>query len=325
MFDLSALKQANQKIHTSDEKRHQKSLAYYILGRQYIKEAIDEQWNREKLTLAVDCFVAGIQHNYKNPSNYVGMAMMLMLIEQSKDAVAYLKMALEIAPNYKLAQALLAQYQSAIAPQRVSTNRPQPPAAVQQLVNAIDYDQLYDEVNLKIIEVLKTIMGENLHGLKPSLNVRDLKTLEIKYQSFHVLYVDLKKQIELVDEEIETTDLRKQLVPVEKSIQQMANLIEIFQQFMTLYEDIKQHQALTLTVISQSKEIHEQEDLSILEENLEVLLDHSDEVADHLDEIEKKGFSIQPLEKPYNSYIEELESFQDVLDETRQRLQERGV
>jgi chromosome segregation ATPase len=168
-------------------------------------------------------------------------------------------------------------------------------------------------------------MGENLHGLKPSLNVRDLKTLEIKYQSFHVLYVDLKKQIELVDEEIETTDLRKQLVPVEKSIQQMANLIEIFQQFMTLYEDIKQHQALTLTVISQSKEIHEQEDLSILEENLEVLLDHSDEVADHLDEIEKKGFSIQPLEKPYNSYIEELESFQDVLDETRQRLQERGV
>jgi chorismate-pyruvate lyase len=62
------------------------------------------------------------------------------------------------------------------------------------------------------------------------------------------------------------------------------------------------------------------QDIEVLEENLQVLLDHCDSVADRLDELESKKINIHPLQTPYQHYAEQLERFQDVLEETIDRL-----
>jgi hypothetical protein len=97
-------------------------------------------------------------------------------------------------------------------------------------------------------------------------------------------------------------------------------LSQLFEQFIHIHQDIQKHTDLADEIIAESQNTDDPQDIEVLEENLQVLLDHCDSVADRLDELDAKKVNIHPLQTPYQHYAEQLERFQDVLEETIDRL-----
>lgn len=320
MLDFATMNQVRQGLQKSDSQRHQQAVDLYAQGRQLIREAMHSPVDKAKLKQATDCFSKGIQSNYKNPANYLGMGFLFLLLTQPKQAIPYIKSALEIAPQSELGQELLRQAQDALLPK--ATQKPVLPhiPQIDKSPAEIDYDDLYDTTEAAIILFLKQIMTDEVLGFKPSTNSQQLKLLQSKLKLFQQKTLGFHKQLEILDEEIEVGDLRQHLGSIEKALQRIMSLSQLFEQFIEIHQDIQKHDELTSEIMAESQSTDDPNDIEVLEENLQVLLDHCDRVADRLDEIDSKRIDITSLQSPYEHYADQLERFQDVLEETIERL-----
>jgi tetratricopeptide (TPR) repeat protein len=321
VFDFATLTQAKQGLQKSDQLRHQQSVELYTQGRQLIREAFLPPVNKAKLKQATDCFAKGIQANYKNPANYFGMGFLFLLITQPLQALPYLKAGLELEPGSELGKELLQQAQSGVAQPKTT-----PQALVQHIpqfdkpASEMDFDDLYDSTEAAIMLFLKQMMTDEVLGLTPSPNPKQLEVVQTKLNRFQEKTHEFNHRLQILDQEMEVSDLRQQLGTIDKALQRILSLSQLFEQFIEIHQDIQKHADLTDEIMAESQVTDDPQDIEVLEENLQVLLDHCDSVADRLDELESKKINIHPLQTPYQHYAEQLERFQDVLEETIDRL-----
>jgi tetratricopeptide (TPR) repeat protein len=320
LVDFAVLTQVKQGLQKSDQERHQQSLDLYNQGRQLIREAMKQPVDKAKLKQATDCFSKGIQANYKNPSNYFGMGFLFLLIGQAAEAIPFIKSGLDLEPDSELGLALFEQAQDGLLPKAtqksVLPNIPQIDTSQADL----DFDELYDRTEAAILLFLKQIMSDEVLGYVPSPNSKQLSLVQSKLKHFQAKNQAFQQQLQILDQEIEVSDLRQHLSTIDKAMQRILSLSQLFEEFIEIHQDIKKHHDLTDGIIAESQTTVDPHDTEVLEENLQVLLDHCDSVADRLDEIESKRIDIGPLQSPYQNYAEQLERFQDVLEETIERL-----
>jgi hypothetical protein len=320
VLDFATLTQARQGLQKSDSLRHQQSAELYAQGRQLIREAIKQAVDKTKLKQATDCFAKGIQANYKNPSNYFGMGFLFLLIAQPRQALPYLKAGLDLEPGSKLGNELLQQAQKGVQPK--TAQKPNIPQLSQldKPSDEIDFDDLYDSTEAAIMLFLKQILTDEVLGFAPSPNPKQLALLQSKLKLFQEKTQEFSQRLQILDQEMEVTDLRQQLSAIDKALQRMLTMRQLFEQFIEIHQDIQKHTDLTDEIMAESQATDDPNDIEVLEENLQVLLDHCDSVADRLDELDAKKVNIHPLQAPYQHYAEQLERFQDVLEETIDRL-----
>jgi hypothetical protein len=163
-------------------------------------------------------------------------------------------------------------------------------------------------------------MTDDVLGLTPAPNPKQLERLQARLKIFQDKTQEFNQQLQILDQEMEVSDLRLHLSTIDKALQRMINLTQLFEQFIQIHQDIQKHTDLTGEIITESQSTEDPEDIEVLEENLQVLLDHCDSVADRLDELDTKKINIHPLQLPYQHYAEQLDRFQDVLEETIERL-----
>jgi len=319
VLDFATLTQARQGLQKSDSLRHQQSAELYAQGRQLIREAIKQAVDKTKLKQATDCFAKGIQANYKNPANYFGMGFLFLLIAQPRQALPYLKAGLDLEPGSELGKELLQQAQKG---QPKTAQKPLEPQSAQFAKPAaeMDFDDLYDSTEAAIMLFLKQIMTDEVLGFAPSPNPKQLALLQSKLKLFQEKTQEFSQRLHILDQEMEVTDLRKQLSAIDKALQRIISLSQLFEQFIEIHQDIQKHTDITDEIMAESQATDDPNDIEVLEENLQVLLDHCDSVADRLDEMDAKKINIHPLQTPYQHYAEQLERFQDVLEETIERL-----
>ncbi|MEZ0367609.1 MAG: hypothetical protein ACAI44_00835, partial [Candidatus Sericytochromatia bacterium] len=82
------------------QQRHQTSEQEYAAGMQCLAQAQEAGFGQpDLLKQASNHFLAAIRHNYRHPEPYVGMAYLLMLIEDDRQALKYVCEALRIDPG----------------------------------------------------------------------------------------------------------------------------------------------------------------------------------------------------------------------------------
>ena len=323
VFDFATLTQARQGLQKSDQLRHQQSAELYTQGRQLVREAMTKPMDKDKLKVATDCFAKGIQANYKNPANYLGMGFLFLLIGQSRQAIPYIRSGLDLEPGSELGKELLLQAQQDRFPK---TDQKSDQLKLPQLLKPsaeIDFDEFYDSTQAAVKLFLRLIMMDEVLGYSPSPDLLQLDLISSKLNQFQEKAQEFNQQLQILDQEMEISDLRQQLIIIEKAIQRINSLKQLFEQFIEIDQDIKKHIDITHDVISQSQTTENENDLEALEENLQVLLDHCDSVADRLDDLEAKNIDINSLHSTYKDYVELLEHYQDVLEENSERLKSK--
>jgi tetratricopeptide (TPR) repeat protein len=316
MLDFATLNQAKQGLAKSDQQRHQQSAELYAQGRQLIRESLGDVIHKAKLKQATDCFSKGIQLNYKNPDNYLGMGFLFLLLSQPREALPYLKTALELKPDSELGLELLRQAQRVATPGSVaplpSTPPPIPSTGIPQ--NSRDYDDLYDATEAALMLALKTVMSDPILGCQPAPDTAQLQQIHSQLALYQGQVAHFNHQLQILDEEIEVSDLRSSLGMIDRALQRLVTQASLFGQFVTLAQDIQQHQEQALALTEAAHAQAEPAQIAALEMQAQVLLDHCDHVADQLDAIDAKGVDIGPLQPLYQAYVGQLEALQDALE-----------
>ena len=316
MLDFATLNQAKQGLAKSDQQRHQQSAELYAQGRQLIRESLGDVIHKAKLKQATDCFSKGIQLNYKNPDNYLGMGFLFLLLSQPREALPYLKTALELKPDSELGLELLRQAQRVATPGSVaplpSTPPPIPSTGIPQ--NSRDYDDLYDATEAALMLALKTVMSDPILGCQPAPDTAQLQQIHSQLALYQGQVAHFNHQLQILDEEIEVSDLRRSLGMIDRALQRLVTQASLFGQFVTLAQDIQQHQEQALALTEAAHAQAEPAQIAALEMQAQVLLDHCDHVADQLDAIDAKGVDIGPLQPLYQAYVGQLEALQDALE-----------
>jgi len=113
----------------------------------------------------------------------------------------------------------------------------------------------------------------------------------------------IQNQIELLDQEIDCSDLRNKSRILESRLRLLGQILENSEQFIAVQELM---QALNLRVVAEIQAPNEQA--------LEYCLDQCDSIADQLDSFATQGWNISEFETIYQELLDNLGQLQDKLD-----------
>lgn len=328
-MDLSAL--ARQK--TTDGaslNAHREKLAQEHLeqGVALMRQAHEEEFKHPGLlTQAGEAFIAAIQYNRTKPEPYLAMAYLFMLVENFEAAGKYAQEVCRLHPDNKDAHLMIEQITKSLHEQKKQVAMPQPPSkpdfspSLPESPDEIDYDELYDQTEALIIAEVHKIAS--YPSPEPISDPKKLKELAKYQKALERIIANIQEQLQIIDEEIETTHLQTKLKPLEIVTKRYHSAIEISQHILALHQRIEEEQQLVAEQLNSLPEIESREDLKVMEENLDTLLDGTDQIADNIDALENKGYAAKETEKKYESLIKDVEKLQDAIDDISEKLHDK--
>lgn len=325
-MDFKQLMTMREEIGSLSSKRHKESDVSYLRGMSLMEKAYAGQFKNKALLLeASDAFMDAIQHNRRNPDPYVGVAYLFLILGNTAKAIRYLNEARRVAPSHEKARLLL---ESILEQQEIVKEDAQmaeeaslsaePDKAFTSDLPVLgrdqDYDKLYDELEALLLEQSKALMNESVVA-QPSFDPIALLPVRERSEELNRIYAHIDTQLKILDAEIDTSELRTRLRPLEV----MKRRLELVLSTSTDYQEIRsrcqQAQTQSQRLYRQILAVNSKASLSQVEEALEPLLDECDRIADALDAISNRGFDISPVEDDYQQLIGAVETCQDLLDE----------
>lgn len=308
-IDFDHLQQTQQKTAQIKQVRQAEALDCYDKGQRILSSAIVKKYDKALLQEAGDHFAKGISLDRKEPQNYLGLAYLLVLANQPNDAIQALKAALFLEPENKMGIHLMSKAEKALLqPKSMAMNLSVPDIELPQ--EEIDYDLLYDQIELDILDQVIHIMENQTGPIDPSLDNSIIQKLIEQKNDLQQIYLHIDKRLKIVEQEIDTTELRKQIRPIEIRIRQVHKAIEVSEQFIELQNHLTNQIKWTHLSISQLTE----KMVPVMEKKVEGFIDQCDKIADQLDEIEAQGFNISEIETIYNNFVQSIEILQLQLD-----------
>jgi tetratricopeptide (TPR) repeat protein len=284
---------------------------------------------KTKLMDAFDLFVKALSSQRTQPEPYIGIAFVLILVGNFTKATKYVKEAQRLAPKHPDVAILFEMIQDLQLKARIpAPTSPQTtirPSKTEIKIERLDYDELYDQLEMQIITEVRLMMQDSQAIPSPSCEEQQFKKLKEQYASLLNLYENIQRQCQIVEQEIDISDLEKQLKPFTINLARFENALKISNDLHQLKENLCTQLDQVNTLLAEIKEYQRTEDLLIAEENLEILLDNCDLYANQLDEAESKKYRVQILLNLYENMIAQMESLQDLLDETKEHLTQKPV
>lgn len=268
-----------------------------------------------QLEKALEAFFRASQQMRRMVEPYVGISYILLLLGQAGEARHYLRQALIYNPDHQDAQRLYSfvQEQASTLQDSQAHELPTLGSLNSSHLNADDYDQLYDQVESEIQQKVHQLLSQTEPAqptLKPALLERYRQTLT----TLSEFYAQVQTQISIIDQEIETADLRAGLRPLEQMLKRYQVLCQLSEHFMHIYQHINS-QLQQIESLQQQLQTTPEHSLALHESSLENFFDSCDKIADQLDNLDAEGHSIQVLEGPYAELLNKLETLRDALDD----------
>ncbi|MGE3724723.1 MAG: hypothetical protein AB7I41_04180 [Candidatus Sericytochromatia bacterium] len=284
---------------------------------------------KKQLMDAFDLFVKALSSQRTQPEPYIGIAFVLILIGNFTKATKYVKEAQRLAPKHPDVALLFEMIQNlqlkARIPVPATSQATIRPTKTEIKIERLDYDELYDQLEMQIITEVRLMMQDSQTIPSPSCEERQFKKLKEQYACLLNLYENIQRQCQIVEQEIDISDLEKQLKPFTINLARFENALKISNDLHQLKENLYTQLDQINTLIAEIKEYQRVEDYLNAEENLEILLDNCDLYANQLDEAESKKYTVQILLNLYENMIAQMEILQDLLDETKERLTQNSL
>lgn len=331
-MDLKTLSQFDTLKDRLTASRSQNAEKFTDQGLALLAQALKQTQVANQKTLlmdAFDLFVKALSSQRTQPEPYIGIAFVLILIGNFTKATKYVKEAQRLAPKHPDVALLFEMIKNLQLKGRIpAPTSPQTtirPSKTENKIERLDYDELYDQLEMQIITEVRLMMQDSQAIPSPTCEERQFKKLKEQYTSLLNLYENIQRQCQIVEQEIDISDLEKQLKPFTINLARFENALKISNDLLQLNENLCTQLDKVNTLLAEIKEYQRAEDLLIAEENLEILLDNCDLYANQLDEAESKKYRVQILLNLYENMIAQMESLQDLLDETKERLTQNPV
>jgi len=286
------------------------------MGYQILAEVWNSQFEqKDQLKQALECFVRAVKTQRNSAEAFVGLAYLLMLIQENEQAKPYLREALRLNPRQADAQKLLkALY---LPPTQVVSRSNPPPSVPAPLPSSpLPVNSLTPEQLLLDIQRACQAAQEKVLPL-PSGRADDLENLTQTLEQFNLSYRDLKAELKMLEAEEDCTALEIALYPFEKIIREWKKNLAVNEAFQSLLQKIAKQTQQSQKAIFTLKSSQGFKQIEIYESRLEFLLDSCDRFADEIDLFQEQGFATHELENCYAQLLETVESFREALDEAQ--------
>lgn len=181
--------------------------------------------NPAELKKAFRDLVKAIQYNRRNGAAYMGCAYLQVMAKNEAMARKYLQEPLKIEPEHAAAQDLLQFITRQVkAPPKLPSLAAQPLQLMPEPQTEQDLDALYDQVEERLLGLQRQLLGLSAL-LKPSIKPKATEALRQEHQHLKTLLQRLNQQIEKIDQEIETTELRQQIRPFETLLKRAESVL----------------------------------------------------------------------------------------------------
>ncbi|PIQ26916.1 hypothetical protein COW36_16925 [bacterium (Candidatus Blackallbacteria) CG17_big_fil_post_rev_8_21_14_2_50_48_46] len=330
-MDFKQLMTMRDEIGSLSSKRHRESDVSFLNGMNLLEKAYERQFQDKELLLkASEAFMQAIQNNRMNPDPYVGIAYLFLLLNNTNKAIRYLNEARRVAPSHENARLLL---DSILEKEEIEKEMTGEVSEEQPFAETIafagdhlpvlgpdhDFDALYDDLEALLMEESRKLMDEPFDA-RPSLQAENLGPIEVRLTQLSKIYKHLDQQLSILDQEIDTSELRVRLRPLDVMKRRMEQVLSTTKSLQEIQSSSrlanKSAQQLFRTILS----IQTREEAKLQEQSLEKLLDECDRIADMLDAISENGFSIAEIEDDYQQLVGTVETCQDLLDERNESL-----
>lgn len=314
--ELASLK--NKTSHLS-ERRHQESEEELIFGTLCL-EKFESTGFQDADLLKEGCkrFIHAITLNSKDIRPHLGLIYLFTLIEDFDTAQIYIASAQSLEPDNPFLEAMQTFWREAKKASQSSKMSEQAYVVKTPDKKHIDLDALYDKVE----DYIQGLVMELSQMSPPQATTQKdrLKQMSVSRKQLQASHEKILSDIALIDREIETDELRQALRPLEITLQRLQQNLEVSKVMLGIYRELQEQIKVVRQVAAEAQSTQELSDISVLEENAEVLLDRCDQFADQLDDLENQSVNMDELLKSYHILVHEIEVFQDVIDETIERL-----
>lgn len=304
-MNLKELASLRDKAGHLAQNRHAQANVHYQAGVQALAEA--RLYHLEKpylLAEALKAFLLALQLNRTDPRPALAAAYLFILVGNGRMANRYLRLVLEQDPENADAKNLQQQLvlTTAIADPISPDTEP-----------IHDYDLLYEELVQRCKQELHQI--HTRFSFQPVLEPEALSQLKQQYQTGFQTTQDLKRQVHLLDQELDASDLLMDLQRLEQLCNRLLQTIQASQRVQVLGEQIQTLQPQILRLLLAMAGQPRLAEVKAAETELETILDHCDGLADQLDALEAEGIVVAGLFNLYQTLSQTIEDLQDKLDE----------
>lgn len=276
----------------------------YEQAMQLLTQAHEEQFrDPQMLKQASELFIGSIRQNDRNPAPMVGMAYLLILLEEYASAMKYIQAALRIDPRHSSALGLQEVIQERLQEKSESET--------ELLSDEAKFEQLEDYLKAEIQMLSKLPQPQPFTELDPLLE------MEGGFVQLREMHGQLLTKLARLGEEFESLSLRSQLQAIERRIKQFEKAIVTSHQLLELRERMEQERDAALCLSQYLSFQNPQQAFT----QLEIILDSCDQIALEINTLESQGVDIHVLEVDYQKLSDALMFFQNTLDEMKHEAQ----
>ncbi len=278
---------------------------------------------------ACNYLMEAMRYDRSAPEGFTAMAWLLWLTGDSAAALPYLQEALLLAPAHRDALMLMQRIQpgsvsrpgtgplmrpvgsSAAVSRPPRFARPLTATAAPPIQESIDYDRLYDQLEAQIQKEVKQISLLNPNWYQSSRLRSSVQKTEQHYANLRTKYRSFLQQIRALEVELDATDLRRMLKPLEIILNRCEYHLQLSWQMIQLEEMLEGHFRWVSHALHR---LERQQKLppDFSAQRFDYLLDDCDALADQLDELEQMSIESAHLVKAYESLASKVSRFQDL-------------
>lgn len=280
--------------------RHEESENYLARGLECMLLAEEGGYqDTSLLTEACDAFIEAIKFNRQHTEAYVGMAYLLWLLGDEKQALSYLEQGLRTNPSHPDVHVLIKQISG---------------KTVQNTSHAAQ-NQVNQRVRDMVQELVERLQAEKLAAIQPSVNEHVLERLQDKALEWELAYDEVLTAIDGLEAFHERVMLTCDLGPVQDCILAYHEALQRSEKLLMLDAKILEDTRLASQYLAEI----ERGDPGMFQAYLEVLLDNCDALADELEVLETEGLNIRTLDSHYQQLVERVEDLQTQVDQLEAR------
>jgi tetratricopeptide (TPR) repeat protein len=313
VIDLKALRETQGTIQKS---RAQTGNDYCLQGYHLLAQALNTDFkDKAQLLSAQQKFIQAVRFQRSSAEPLVGLAYILLLLNQIPLAEKYLYEAIRLNPDHEDAQTLLASL-----PQfRKSQPIPETPEMLSEPTTLIipNNDPGHEDAQVALAQEIQSavIAAQNWVWPAPGLDPVIVESLVAKLEQIAQQYHDLKQAVLELEAEWDTTPLEIALYPLERVLRQGQKLKRVSDTFLELQAQIEKI-AKQIASALQALQKADAKQLPIFESRLDRIMDSCDHLADEIDALQEQGYIIQALERLYEILLFRVEAFRDALDDS---------
>lgn len=281
--------------------------AYFLIAEAEAKGFVD----KAPLKKAMHLFIQAAKQKRRYSEPYIGLCYLSLLIDQREVATKYLITALQIDPQNEDALRLQA-YLNEEPKQQVAEDSFKLVDLDPEYREDVDLDQLYDQLEQKLLLVIKELM--NYPPPIPALNEADIDILKNQVDELEQRVNLYEKQIALLDREFDTSELRRRFRPMEVMLKRTQKALEVSERMVSINQQIQGLIDTTKGIIQRLAN-SSIDVIGRAEKELESLMDSCDWVADQIDAIDSEGHPTHALENTYNILVALIDQAREIIDE----------